>query len=357
MTSTANCVSPANATSNTVYITVNPGITPSVSISANPVPPTCTGTNVTFSPLPVNGGNPSYEWFLNGNSVGTNSSFSTTALQNGDQVYCIMTSTATCANPATATSNSITMSVSAALTPSVNITANPASPICSGTNVTITPAPINGGSPTYQWYLNGSYVGSNTTFSSSNLTNGTTVFCIMHSTITCVNPANINSDTLTIVVNPLPGTPVVSQYGDSLYSSIPGGNQWLDGNQNIISGATGMSFWPPVDGTYYLMVTDTNGCSRISQPFSFVHVGIESNNQALKEVTLFPNPITGGKDMMISGIREKTSIAVFNLNGQLIINNILMQDGSVTLPNLAAALYIVRIMNDSGSIYRKLIVQ
>jgi PKD repeat protein len=100
----------------TNYITVNSNVTPSVSIvaSANPI---TSGTSVTFTATPTNGGTPSYQWKLNGGNVGSNSStYTNSTLVNNNQVSCVMTSTATCASPATATSNTITMTVNGVLT-------------------------------------------------------------------------------------------------------------------------------------------------------------------------------------------------------------------------------------------------
>lgn len=91
--------------------TVNtPGPIPAVSITANPSGAICPGTLVTFTATPTNGGTaPSYQWHLNGSSVGTNSTtYSTTALQNGDQVNCVMTSNLVCVSPQSATSNTYT---------------------------------------------------------------------------------------------------------------------------------------------------------------------------------------------------------------------------------------------------------
>jgi hypothetical protein len=83
-----------------------------VSISANPGNTICTGTNVTFTATPTNGGTPSYQWKLNGNNVGTNSNtYSNSGLANGDVVTVVMTSSLACAIPALATSNAITMTV------------------------------------------------------------------------------------------------------------------------------------------------------------------------------------------------------------------------------------------------------
>jgi hypothetical protein len=54
---------------------------------------------------------------VNGSNVGTNSAtYTTTTLTNGQIVSCVMTSNASCASPATATSNSITMTITGVIT-------------------------------------------------------------------------------------------------------------------------------------------------------------------------------------------------------------------------------------------------
>ena len=96
----------------TNYITVNSTVTPTVSISpsANPI---TSGTNVIFTATCMTGcSGASYQWKLNGGNVGSNSTtYSNSALVNGDQVSCVMTSGSACASPTTATSNTVTMTV------------------------------------------------------------------------------------------------------------------------------------------------------------------------------------------------------------------------------------------------------
>jgi hypothetical protein len=84
-----------------------PEATPSVSISG-PTQVDCSVPAV-YTATPVDGGaSPIYQWKINGNNVGTNSStFSTTSLQSGDVVSCDLTSSIPCAYPIIATSNSI----------------------------------------------------------------------------------------------------------------------------------------------------------------------------------------------------------------------------------------------------------
>jgi PKD repeat protein len=208
LTSNAACASPTTATSSGSTMTVNPSVTPTVSIVANPTGAICPGTSVTFTATPANGGSvPSYQWKINGLNAGTNSStFATTALTNGQTVTCVLTSNAACASSTTATSAGISVAVNAAVTPSVTIAETAGgNPACAGSNLTFTATPTNGGTtPVYQWNVNGTNVGTNSaTYTTSTLTNGQTVTCDLTSNATCASPATISSAGITITINPV----------------------------------------------------------------------------------------------------------------------------------------------------------
>jgi len=106
-----------------------------VSIAANPVGAICAGSNVTFTATPANGINsPSYQWKVNGNNAGTNSAtFTTSSLNNGDVVTCVLTTGENCVSGSPATSNPITMLVN--IVPVITGT-TPAG-FCSGSAVTL----------------------------------------------------------------------------------------------------------------------------------------------------------------------------------------------------------------------------
>ena len=185
-----------------VQITACPVVVPSVSViaSSNSI---CSGTSVTFTATPTNGGTvPTYQWKLNGSNVGTNSTtYTNSGLINSDIVSCVMTSNASCASPTTATSNSVTMAVTSNVTPSVSITGT--SNICTGTSTTFTATPTNGGSvPSYQWMLNSSNIGTNsTTYTNSGLTNGDIVSVVMTANNTCQTTSTGTSNSITMIVS------------------------------------------------------------------------------------------------------------------------------------------------------------
>jgi len=216
------CLTGSPATSNTITMTVNPILTASVSISATATT-ICAGTSVTFTATPTNGGTtPAYQWKVNGTNVGTNSAtYTSTTLANGDLVTVVLTSNATpCLTGSPATSNTITMTVNPILTASVSISAT-ATTICAGTSVTFTATPTNGGStPTYQWKVNGTNVGTNSaTYTSTTLANGDLVTVVLTSNATpCLTGSPATSNTITMTVNPLPTASIVSNNGPALCS-------------------------------------------------------------------------------------------------------------------------------------------
>jgi hypothetical protein len=232
------CLTGSPATSNTVTMTVNPAITASVSISASATT-ICAGTNATFTAVPTNGGaTPSYQWKVNGTNVGTNSAtYSSSTLSNSDAITCIMTASATpCLSGSPATSNTITMTVNPYLTASVSVSPS-ATTICSGTSVTFTATATNGGTtPAYQWILNGTNVGTNsTTYTSSTLTNGDQVICVLTSNAApCLLGSPATSNTVTMTVNTTP----------TITSSTPGSRT---GTGTVVLGATASTgatvFW------------------------------------------------------------------------------------------------------------------
>jgi len=191
-------------TNNSGVLTVNPILTASVNITASETT-FCSGTSVTFTATPTNGGaSPSYQWYVGTTLVGTDSAtYTSTTLSNANTVSVVLTSNATpCLAGSPATSNSISITVNPILTASVNIAASAAT-ICSGTSVTFTATPTNGGAtPSYQWYVGATPVGTDSaTYTSTTLANADSVSVVLTSNATpCLagSPAISNSISMTV---------------------------------------------------------------------------------------------------------------------------------------------------------------
>jgi hypothetical protein len=201
MTSDLACVSTPNATSNKITM-ASSSVDPSVKIAASTTT-VCNGTSVTFTATPTNGGaNPSYQWKVNGQNVGTDSeTYTTSSLSDGDIVTVIMTSDLACVSTPKATSNKITMA-STSVDPSVKIAASTTT-ICSGTSVTFTATPTNGGAnPSYQWKVNGQNVGTDSdTYTTSSLSDGDIVTVVMTSDLACASTPTATSNKITMASN------------------------------------------------------------------------------------------------------------------------------------------------------------
>jgi hypothetical protein len=152
----------------------------------------------------------SYQWRLNGSAIsGANTSSYIASLAG---TYTVQVTNASGCLSATSTGNSVI--VNPILTASVSISAS-GTTICTGTPVTFTATPTNGGAaPVYQWQLNGSNVGTNSTsYTNATLANGAVVTCVLTSNATpCLTGSPATSNDVSITVNtPASSFPVANQ--------------------------------------------------------------------------------------------------------------------------------------------------
>ena len=144
VTSSNPCASGA-AISNTIYMTVGTSVTPTINITVLPTGNLCAGTLTAFSANITNGGIvPTYHWYVNNVTAGTNNVDLVYVPNNGDQIKCTFTSSDFCATPPTVTSNTLTATVVPLIVPNIAISA-PSSAVV-GTPVTVYATVSNAGS-------------------------------------------------------------------------------------------------------------------------------------------------------------------------------------------------------------------
>jgi hypothetical protein len=197
------------ATSNAVTLTVN--TVPVMTTNISGTLATCSGSNISLTTGASGSPSPSLIWQQSSNGGvsyttipgATSNNYNVTATVGLNNYKFRSQYSNTCG---TATSNAVTVTVNASVTPTISIGANTGTTICAGTNVTFTAMSTNGGSsPIYQWKKNGSPVGSNSnTYSDNGLNNGDAITCDFTSNAVCASPLNLTSNSLAFTVNAAP---------------------------------------------------------------------------------------------------------------------------------------------------------
>ncbi|NCA75147.1 MAG: hypothetical protein EOM90_02325, partial [Alphaproteobacteria bacterium] len=250
-TNTGGCSGTTPASSTTAVNTTGT-VSIAVSASANPV---CPGASVIFIATPTNGGHsPSYQWKVNGNSVGSGNPVYTYVPSNNDAVLCILTSNAACITGNPATSNTIIVTYSALPVPTFTVT--PPATTCSHTDRTY---PTQTGQSNYTWTVPGTL---NTDYSITSGGTGTTNHTVTLKWLTAgiktvtVNYANANgcmgtttaSHTTSVVLRPVPS-----------FTSAPGTATCANTDVNYTTQSGQVNYIWSVPGTVNTDYTITSG--------------------------------------------------------------------------------------------------
>ena len=341
MTTSASCATPITSTSNSMTMIVFPNVTPQVTIDSDVGDTICFGANVIFSAFPVNGGSaPIYQWKKNGILVGTNAStYSNNLLISTDLIECLMTSSAGCSLPESVSSNGISMTVNNAVVPSVSITSNVGTGICTGANVVFSAIAVNGGNaPTYLWKKNGLNVGNNSnTFSSNTLSNSDEITCTLTSNAVCPSPASVNSNSLIMTVNAYvsPSIIITANTGNTFceginvtFTATPvnGGNapsyQWKKNGVNVGVNSNTYSDNALVENDIILCMITSNASCVISNPATSNTKNITITRvPAIQNFT--PTTASSGVGVTINGTNFTgiTSVKFNEINSSFVVNN------------------------------------
>ena len=363
-------------------VTVNPSFPVDISIAAS-VNPVCQGMSVTFTATPVNQGNsPVFQWKVNGTDAGTNSPVFTCTPVNGDQVYCVLTSSnTTCTTNNPATSDTIFMIVNPNLLVSILITAL-ANPVCTGTSVTFTATPTNGGtSPIYQWKVNGVNVGTNSPIYTYSPVNNDVIACILTSNVFCPIGSPATSNPVTMTVNPLQAVSVsiaasqnpVCAGTNVIYTATPtnGGTspvyQWKVNGINVGTNNPVYSYTPVNNDVTTCVLTSnvicptgnpatSNPVTMTVNPILPVSVAVTASQNPVcagTNVTYTATPINGGTSPVyqwkVNGVVVGTNSPVYSyipLNNDLVWC-ILTSSEVCTSSNPASSIQVQMVVNSN----------
>jgi len=298
VTSNSACIfGPATVTSALILMTVhdmgNVGASVGTSFMNNTV---CTGTEVTVVATPVHpGDNPSFLFYINNipQTPQSSNNFVFTP-NNGDKVKVRLTSNYACLNnPAAnqATSNTITLQVLDVEPVSVDLDHTNA--LCSNVPIVFTALPENGGAnPVYDFYLGGSVVqsGPSPTYTLVAPATGDEVYVQLTSNRACItdNPAVSAPYNISLTAGPTVSVAATctsllagaGQFSELTATATSGGGtietyQWYLAPATPV-GTNSPTYITNVPGSYYVVVTNSNGCSNSNQATPIIITSVTS---------------------------------------------------------------------------------
>jgi Secretion system C-terminal sorting domain len=197
---------------------------------------TCPGVQLTFTAVQSNDtfSTTSYHWYTNGSFTGVIiDTFYTTALSDGDSVWCVIYYRNSLGVIDSYRSNTLIVHRSPSFPPRVVISLTTGSnPDCAGHALTFTAYPVNGGpSPLYQWLINGVPLFGEDSITITRFFNaGDTVSVQMISNSPCAAPYNdtvyswgvpISHDSLTALTSIIAEfNPICSGVRDSFWATV-----------------------------------------------------------------------------------------------------------------------------------------
>lgn len=192
------------ATSSAATLNVNGLVRPTITLSGNH--DICQGQSTTFTAVTTNAGSsPSYQWLRNGSPVGTGSSYTYASYNDLDYIQCRLISSVSCPSPSLVWSAQTSIRVTQYVTPYIAISSVAGDSSCSGkpTSFQVDTIANGGTNPTYQWQINGTNAGTNSTsFTTAVLQDGDVVSCRLISSLKCLAPAIGTSNAISMKVNP-----------------------------------------------------------------------------------------------------------------------------------------------------------
>nr|MBK9652198.1 T9SS type A sorting domain-containing protein [Bacteroidota bacterium] len=141
----------------------------------------------------------------------------------------------------------------------------------------------------------------------------------------------------------LPIAPVISFINDTLFSTPAYAYQWYNiNNINVVLG-TQNYFVPAVDGSYFVLISDSNGCSVPSQSFGFYTAINESQYSNL--YVLSPNP--ANEILQISAAtNEEYSFSIIDYTGREVIKSSSFESvANIDISKLSYGIYTIIITN------------
>lgn len=176
----------------------------------------------------------------------------------------------------------VQVSVTTGESPVVAVSPTGATTVCAGDKITLTGTPASG-TPTYQWFKNGSAIAGATT---NKLEVNSSGSYTLNSSFNGICPLTSPTSTVT-ATNPL--EPLVTFNQGILTTSAGTDIQWYL-NDIAITGATATTFKPTANGIYKVKLRDVNGC--LATASYGITILASATDNPFATFYAFPNPAT-----------------------------------------------------------------
>lgn len=171
--------------------------------------------------------------------------------------------------------------------------------------------------------------------------------------------SNYCQDTVKVSYSLFPEIPIplIQRSGDTLrclgtYSSY----QWYKDGQ-LLNSANGPEYVLTQNGSFYLVVSDSNGCEALSSQMSIQNVGFERLEEVV--IRVYPNPASKSLDMdWETSVEEIQELQIYTALGQVVYQAVEPRDKHlhVDVTHWKNGIYTLSLVTDSGNVYSRLIV-
>lgn len=306
----------------------------------------CQGDSITLTA----GNATTYQWFKNGNLLTGITTKTITVADSGS--YTVRVS-----NTYGCTKMSNPVTVSYAAKPPAWVTASGPLTICAGSSVTLKTS--TGTGYTYQWYKYGNPIVGAT--SRTLVVNSAGSYKVQ---VTNASGCTKKSGSKTVSVVAAPPASITAQgpltfcAGDSVVLNANTGAGYTYAWKkygNIINGATSSSYTAKSAGPYKVIVTNSSGCSKVSQAKNIVITSCrlsQSDAVNLAVPAIHPNP---AKDFIYVEGNEINKIEIRSIDGKIVHAVENHQEESIDISYLPPGLYLALIYSNDDLFTQKFV--
>ncbi|HMT29729.1 MAG TPA: T9SS type A sorting domain-containing protein, partial [Bacteroidia bacterium] len=304
----------------------------------------CPGSNILLSSN--TGFNFTYQWFKNGNLI--NGATSSTYSTSDTGSYTVRVT-----NSYGCTAMSTPRIISASPVPASYVTALGPLTFCNGSSVTLKTSAGTGYS--YQWFKYGNPIAGSNSQTLVVTTAGSYKVQVTNS-YGCTKKSGAKTTTVlpapSATITPVGSTGICA--GDSVRLNANTGSGYTyywKKYGNVISGANSSFYYAKNAGPYKVVVTNSNGCSKVSAPQT---VSIITCRKALvaesTEADIYPNP---ANDYLNIEGDHISKVEIRSLDGKIVNVSYANNTESINIESLAPGLYVAVIFTDDGIVTKR----